>query len=126
MTTNSLRTSNTASTSTKIGSYQRSANAVFDDYRLSNSTTLSIPNVILVATMLTSASTLPPIPIRDSSSTFGNSALYASRLVNRDSTNAIIEFSNQLRQNSKSLSISDKEALRKVLLAKSQPGTPNF
>lgn len=96
---------------------------VVDTY---NNLSFQLTGVMLAATIMTSASTLPPQSISIGSAVSTDLGVQSFRRTKRSPQAAIATFSTELQRRSKSLSLEDAQLLRKVLLSKSQPGIPRF
>lgn len=91
-----------------------------------NNWSFQLTGAMVVATIMTSASTLPPQPISIGSAVSTDLALHSLRRTRRSSQAAITTFSTELQRRSKSLSREDAQILRKVIMSKSKPGIPRF
>jgi hypothetical protein len=85
-----------------------------------------LTGMMVAATIMTSASTLSPLPITIGSAVSTDLGIHSLRRTRRLSQAAITTFSTELQRRSKSLSQEDAILLRKVILSKSQPGIPRF
>jgi hypothetical protein len=116
--------STTSSVSTSTKKYPLSgSNGFVDAY---SSLSFQLTGVIVAATIMTSASTLPSQPISIGSAVLTDLGLHSLRKTKRSLRDAIATFSTELQRRSKSLSREDEKLLRKVILSKSQPGIPRF
>lgn len=91
-----------------------------------NNWSFQLTGMMVAATIMTSASTLPPQPISIGSAVSTDLGLHSIRRTTRSSQAAIATFSTELQRRSKSLSREDAQILRKIILSKSQPGIPRF
>lgn len=85
-----------------------------------------LTGVMVAATFMTSASTLPLQPISVGSAASTDLGIHSFRKTKRSSQVAIATFSTELQRRSKSLSREDAQLLREIILSKSQPGIPRF
>ncbi|AVH66733.1 MULTISPECIES: hypothetical protein [unclassified Nostoc] len=114
----------TNSVSASTEKYSPSGSKVFVDAY--NNLSFQLTGVMIAATIMTSASTLPSQPISIGSAVSTNLGVQSLRRTRRSSQDAIATFSTELQTRSKSLSREDAQLLRKVILSKSQPGIPRF
>lgn len=91
-----------------------------------NNLSFQLTGVMVAATIITSASTLPPQPISIGSAVSTDLSSHSFRKTRRSSQAAIATFRTELQRRSRSLSREDAQLLRKVILSKSQPGIPRF
>jgi hypothetical protein len=120
--------SNTSSSTTSTRKYPLSGDRAGDRALIDACNNLSsrLTGVVVAATIMTSASTLPPQPISIDSSASIDLGVHSLRRTRRSSQAAIAAFSIELQRRSSALSNKDAEILRKVILSKSQPGIPRF
>ena len=122
MNTDASLVTNSVSASTK--KYPLSASkSLVDVY---SNFSFHLTGAMFAATVITSASTLPPQQISIGSAVLTDSGIHSLRKTRRSSQAAIAAFSTELQRKSKSLSREDAQLLRKVILSKSQPGIPRF
>ncbi|MDZ8083147.1 MAG: hypothetical protein RMX35_29290 [Nostoc sp. DcaGUA01] len=91
-----------------------------------NYLSFQLTGMMVAATIMTSASTLPFQPISIGSAISTDIGVYSLRRTRRSSQAAITAFTTELQKRSQSLSPEDAQLLRKVILSKSQPGIPRF
>jgi len=97
-----------------------------DSVAASNNLHFQLTGVMLAATIMTSASTLPFQPTFNGSAVSIDVGVPSFRRTRRSSQAAIVTFSTELQRRSQSLSCEDSKLLRKVILSKAQPGIPRF
>jgi len=116
------------STNTEIDSITNSIYAPKEKYLLSGNISLpfQLTGMVIAATIMTSASTLPPQTISIGSAVSTDLRANPIRKVKYLSQASIANFSVELQKRSRSLSQEDSQLLRKIMLSKSKLGIIRF